>query len=501
MFERASGGQGRAISVPAGGDFQSALEQAQPGDTIVLASGATYKGNFILPNKSGQEYITIRTSAMDRLPPEGSRVHPRDAVNMPKLVSPDTAPVVAAAERAHHFRFVGIEFHPSPRVYMYGVIQLGLGTETSAADLPHDFVFDRCYIHGDPDAGARRGIYISGGGVTVENCYLADFKGIGEDTEALSGSNTPGPLNIINNYLEASGENIIFGGGGTFVPDMVPSDIVIRHNYFYKPLAWRKGDPHFAGTLWTVKNLLEFKRARRVLVEGNLFENCWAQAQAGYAIAFTVRTDQGHTPWSVVEDVNFTHNIVRHAAAGFTITGHDDNGMGQEKNIVIKDNLLDDISGSIWGGQDKMFQLLFGTDGVTIDHNTVIGDAIATTMIGGQVSHTNFIFRNNVVPFGKWGIATSKGEGLVGLNVIAPGCVLTRNALVRDPDSRAFEEKYPPGNFILNSWKDVGFVDLEKGDYHLSPGSRYRGAGTDGKDLGADMDAIARATANVESGR
>src|SRR6058998_1241044 len=48
---------GQTLAVPAGGDFQAALNAAQPGDTIALASGATFSGNFTLPNKSGTGWI------------------------------------------------------------------------------------------------------------------------------------------------------------------------------------------------------------------------------------------------------------------------------------------------------------------------------------------------------------------------------------------------------------------------------------------------------------
>jgi hypothetical protein len=36
------------------------------------------------------------------------------------------------------------------------------------------------------------------------------------------------------------------------------------------------------------------------------------------------------------------------------------------------------------------------------------------------------------------------------------------------------------------------------GDYHLQSSSRYKRAGTDGKDVGADVDAINSAIAGVE---
>src|SRR6266511_2024095 len=56
---------GKTINVAAGGDVQAAINQARPGDVIKLQAGATFIGNFRLPNKSGSEWIVIRSSAAD----------------------------------------------------------------------------------------------------------------------------------------------------------------------------------------------------------------------------------------------------------------------------------------------------------------------------------------------------------------------------------------------------------------------------------------------------
>ena len=44
---------GRTIAVAAGGNFQGALNAAQPGDVITLQAGATFTGPFALPAKPG----------------------------------------------------------------------------------------------------------------------------------------------------------------------------------------------------------------------------------------------------------------------------------------------------------------------------------------------------------------------------------------------------------------------------------------------------------------
>ena len=47
--------KGSVIQVTRGGDLQRALEQARPGDTIILEAGAVYEGPFTLPVKNGSE--------------------------------------------------------------------------------------------------------------------------------------------------------------------------------------------------------------------------------------------------------------------------------------------------------------------------------------------------------------------------------------------------------------------------------------------------------------
>src|SRR6267378_7524586 len=77
---------GNTIVVNAGGNLQTAINNAVPGDTIVLQAGATFTGPFTLPNKVGSGWIYIQSSAYASLPPPGSRVSIADATNMPKIV-------------------------------------------------------------------------------------------------------------------------------------------------------------------------------------------------------------------------------------------------------------------------------------------------------------------------------------------------------------------------------------------------------------------------------
>lgn len=510
---------GKTIAVPAGGDFQAALDAARPGDVITLKAGATYSGPFTLPDKSGRGWIVIRSDAPESsLPSAGSRVDPSHAGVMPKLVSAND-PVIATAPGAHHYRFIGIEFRPARAdeksalqslravwrtvragsdvhdrgTFLYSLVSLGSDANSEAA-LPHHIIIDRCYLHGDPDAGTRRGVVMNARSVAVIDSYLADFKEVGADSQAIVAWNGPGPFKIVNNYLEAAGENVMFGGADPSVPNLVPADIEVRRNHFSKPREWRKGDPRYAGTPWAVKNLFELKSARRVVVDGNLFEHNWPHAQNGFAVLFTVRNEDGAVPWAVVEDVAFTNNVLRRVGSGINVLGRDSNAYPSEqtRRILIQNNLFIDVGG-IWGG-GRLFQLLDGTSGVAIRNNTALqSDSI---VLGGDGEpHEGFVFSNNIVAHNAYGIIGSgAGVGLQSIERYFPGARIRNNVLVGGAP-----ERYPPKNFFPSTFDEVGFVDRAGGNFRLGASSPYAPRGdADDNAPGADFDALCGALAESE---
>jgi len=267
------------VDVPAESNLQAALNNAScnpNGSILSLAAGAVFTGSFTLPAKHCAEgqWIIIRTNTADsNLPSADARINPKYAPSLAKIFSPNVAPAVKTASGADHYWLMGVEIGVGSGVPMnYGIVAVGHG-ETSLADLPHHIVVDRCYVHGNPIGAIKRGIEANGAYIAVVNSYFENFHVVGQDTQAIAGWNGPGPFKIVNNFLEAAGENVMFGGAAITIPNVIPSDIEIRRNHFFKPLAWKPGNPAFAGAAWTVKNILEFKDAQRVLVEGNFMEN------------------------------------------------------------------------------------------------------------------------------------------------------------------------------------------------------------------------------------
>ncbi len=465
--------------VPAQASLQDALNRAKPGDTIVLEAGRTYTGPFVLRRHAdGDAWITIRGDrAADPAGRRraGRRVGPADAGQMPKLIAASGA-VLAAEAGAHHYRLEGLEVAPAPNAFLDTLIDLG-SDASDAADTPRDFVLERLYVHGDAARGSRRGLALNSASTTVSDSYFSDFKERGNDSQAICGWNGPGPFTITNNYLEAAGENLMFGGGDPRIANLVPSDIAITDNLLSKPLGWRA--PVDAQT-WTIKNILELKNARRVVIERNILEHTWTAAQVGFAVLFTPRNQDGAAPWSVVEDVTFRNNVVRQVSGGIHLLGRDDIHQSRQlQRVRIANNLFEEVTAE-WG-TGRLFQIIDGTADVTIDHNTATN--VETAVFAGEtVPNSGFVFTNNLIvrrQFGVIGSGTSAGTETLARYF--PNAVVRGNALVGD------SAVYPPGNFFPASAAAVGFVDPARGNFGLAASSPLHAKSTDGHDVGVDI--------------
>jgi hypothetical protein len=423
--------------VRAGENLQSVLDAARAGDEIRLDAGATFTGNFVLPVFDGDAPITLRTDLPDAsLPSASQRVTPAAAARFARLVSPNRSAAIRTAPGAHGWRLLALEF-PGTMVESGDIVQIGDGSaaQSDPAQVPYDIVLDRLYIHGDPQRGQKRGIALNGRAVTIRNCYISDIKAAGLDTQAIAGWNGPGPFLIENNYLEASGEVFLLGGGDPAIPNLVPTDVVVRDNYLTRPMAWR-------GAAWQVKNIFELKNARRVRVERNLLENNWQAAQPGYAILFTPRNQGGRCPWCVVEDVEFAGNLVRNTSAGINILGHDSpDGSGQTNNVRIHDNLFSNITTRL-GGNGWGVLVGDGPRDLSIERNTFEFDGTTLLYIWGSPKIEGFRFTGNASPHGTYGInGAGASTGTLTLERFFDKPVITGNWL-----SGGSSARYPAGN-------------------------------------------------------
>jgi hypothetical protein len=257
----------------------------------------------------------------------------------------------------------------------------------------------------------------------------------------------------------------MFGGADPGIKDLVPSDITITGNTLAKPQAWRQ-------ERWEVKNILELKNARRVVIRDNVLEYNWKAAQSGFAVLFTVRNQDGACPWCEVSDVTFEGNLVQHSGNGMSITGVDDSHPSKQTHgIVVSGNVFADLDNQRWGGNGYAFLILGGPRDVTIDHNTVMQEHGAGFLQVEGAPSPGFVFTNNIVRQNAYGvIGQDHAPGGDSLAFYFPGAKFTGNVIVDGDESR-----YPRGNKFVSSGELCGELASRQGKH--AGGSEQAGPG------------------------
>jgi hypothetical protein len=437
---------------------------------------------------------------------------------------------------ANFYRFIGLEITRPAGTPGSGGLISAKGSGGVAATVDH-LVVDRSWLHGQPQDETSHGVHLSG--VTyaaVVDSYFSDFHcisitGTCVDSHAIAGgvSDTQdGPFKIQNNFLEASGESVMFGGGAA---TMTPADIQIIGNHFWKPWSWMQGQPNFIGGAdgnpFVVKNHLELKNATRVQIEANLMENVWGGfSQHGSAILLTPKNQ--HTPSGTnvcplcqVTDVTIRYTRISHAGHGMELaTGISGNGTGGAAALAgerwsIHDVVLDDLSKKYKGGGGA-FQIANSwpshpVNTVTINHVTAFPDPDSHMLTIGNIYYTTapmfgFVFTNNLMVTARYPVWNTGGGtancGYYDVPVISiPKCFTTytfsNNGLIAAP-TQFPPSKWPANNMFPDTVPYVQFTNYPNANYELLTSSPYKYKGTDGKDLGADIAGLNAALANVE---
>jgi len=535
---------GKRIAVREGGDLQAAINNATCGDTLELQAGSVFTGVFRFPEKPCDDahWIVVRTSAPDSsLPAEGRRLTPcwagvASLPGRPDFHCAAVQNVLAKIEfnvksglgpllfqqGANHYRFVGLEITRAP-----GPVVSALSIAPEGATANH-LIFDRVWMHGIAQDETTRALNLNGMSyVSVVDSFFTDFHcvavtGSCTDAQVLAagGGHLPsGPFKVVNNFLEASGENILFGGGPA---TMTPADIEIRGNHFFKPMIWRPGEPGFVGGVsgrpFIVKNLFELKNAQRVLLEGNLLENCWGGfSQNGYAVLLTPKNQSNQCPLCRVTDVTIRFNRISNVGSVFSIANIRSDAGGEStagERYSIHDIVADHVRGQEFGGGAGLVaQLLVAAPplrDITIEHVTAFVPRATFSLMNGD-RFTNFKIQNNILSTGQYSVLSAGGGPKNCAYQPDPGgffknCFsnssFTHNLMIG-------EGGWPSGNWSAKDAHSAGIRETlgtdgmpyglckekDKGDCKKASPALH--AGTDGKDLGADLEKLSQMLANV----
>ena len=534
---------GKQIRVAAKSDLAAAIDGAKCGDTLLLPAGASFNVNE-LPSKKcdDQHYITVRTDTPDsKLPPEGTRISPAWAgvaslPGRPPFAQPSNGPakllatlVVRRASGAivgDHIRFIGIEWTTPP--------DADIGRIVTAEHSDH-VIFDRNWVHPADGREVGHGIGIIHGSrmIAVINSYISGLNCIARtgkctDATAVGGGSGDDPISTLkfyNNFLESSGENILFGGSAA---TQVPTDIEIRRNHLFRPMLWNEGQPGYtptaSGEPYIVKNNCELKNATRVLLEANLLENSWGGfSQTGYSILITPKNQASECPICRVNDVTVRFDRIRNVAGVLQIanalakTGA---AAADGGRYSIHDIFADDLHDTDYKGGGSFLILISArppVHDIQIDHVTAFVSGVLLSILNSGAKLPNFTLTNSVFSVGdRRPPVASAGGGpqscasknqALGSEAVLQACFdpykFDRNLIISGRGS------FPKGNIVVGSPEAAGIRDLKDsiakdprlchakgpGCSKASPGA---GAASDGRDLGADIDAVEAAIAGVE---
>ena len=410
---------------------------------------------------------------------------PGAAGNLATIKQNSSVATITTEAEASHWWLMGLNITvDSGTTTVFRIVDLQ-ATAASVALLPHHIVLDRCWIHGHDTCDSRQGVALNSTSSGVINCYIEKIHSEGSDAQAIWGYNAPGPLKIVNNTLIGSGENILFGGADPTDVTFMSTDIEIRYNTITKPNAW-----FLASKKWSVKNLIELKVGRRVLIEGNDIHGNWDDSQAGDAIVIQSTNQGGSANFSETSDVTIRWNKIHNSTGCINLSAKNSAGTVVRLNkVLIHHNIMYDLSGDSQFTTNSRWAFILLNDiqgGLEISSNTVvIGADCSLEFHDGTVKIAELICESNIFAHKDGWDSTAAGIGTPTLDATVATYTFTNNVIYTGSGGN-----YPSGQTFPADLAAVKFVNVSTDDYHLDTGSPALAAGVGGIDAGANVNDV-----------
>lgn len=148
-----------------------------------------------------------------------------------------TGPLYASNTNvASQWAFRGLKTVDGVGSYVGTMMQFGGNEASNTVGVINNIEVDRSYIVSQNNASEVRGIADNAATTNYHDNYIASFSA--GEAQAISGWASPGPTLITNNFLEASGEIILYGGNYPR-SGAANANKMITGNFGYKPPTWR----------------------------------------------------------------------------------------------------------------------------------------------------------------------------------------------------------------------------------------------------------------------
>lgn len=465
---------------------------------IRVPSGFVFNDPMILPPHSASNYITIRVADLSSLP-EGVRVTANDKsklfrMNMRGAGASGYNNGVEMSYGAQYYRVIGLEIRKM--VSETNTDMIGSIFSSGTVNQNH-FIFDRCLLDGN-DFETRKGVVMNAQTMSFIDSSVLNIKARGVETKAIASWNGSGPLAVVNCRLEAASINSLIGGAPVPSGDAVLDGYEFRGNYVWKDPAWN-------GVGYNIKNLWELKHGYNTVSVGNIFENNYDDGQSGEAILIKSQTDEG-CAYCEVRRVDFRNNKILNTRAGFNVI----NMQAFNTPYPAYANHIRFVN-NFWQQTQGRGNLSVGADYFELNHNTFTTTDDQTNPVSSFIT---FAAGSSGVP------DSYRAPGFKVLNNLVYDAFYYNNSLTSDTANgtdtlngylagdwdfrknvigNVKESSHPADNFYPSSVKPE-YANYAGGDFNLKSDSLYKGAATDGKDIGADMNELNSSTASAVSG-
>jgi hypothetical protein len=487
---------------------------------IEMNPAVTYSGTqMTIPAPTSRTgWLIIRTANYGSLPARGTRISAADEANLFTLQAPGQNEMLLMGDNVAKVYILGMkttDVLPGDINYNHVVVKPATNV-LNQSTVPQDIYFDHCWFKGNPriGGGSIRGLYWIANRSGVLDCKFTDFKkgNFGastspQESQAILIPHSGGFYYVYNSQLESAGE--CFFVGGTALPGQDPAwnphDIYLKQCVLNARTTWCKTHADYLGQDYAFKNLTELKRGIRVLYDGCVLHDGFADDQSGLCIVIKSTNQTGNNLNSYCDDVQFHLCHGFNMQRTFGVIGVASNVAQAKRNerVHFLENLFERINmpGLSPSNSGHLHETANNCLDVWWERNTLVtngGNNLTGACLVAAMTNINII--DNIMPQGNNGmIGTGTSQGIPSMNQYWTNYNVTRNVLYAGSAST----NYPAGNFFPGTEASVGFVNLggtAPADYTLTPASPYYTASATGGPLGANMTRVGTRTAGVLTG-
>lgn len=310
-------------------------------------------------------------------------------------------------------------------------------------------------------------------------------------------NNTGGNGNVCKPFDSANLRQLPADGSPARWEGYQVQNVLVRRNIFAHRPEWIPLMNNQCGG----KGYLEVKSGRNVTFDGNIFKGCTGPT-------VTTRNQSGADPWNNLDNLTFSNNWWQNANAPLTAYLNDGGNLtSKTKGYKFVNNLVvgEYADPNEFSGLRVTAVTFSGGEDAVVAHNTVlVGSSRNFLSFSDPRSQMDRLVMENNIIRAAYNLALSgDGESSAPITECWPGAMVRKNVLLHIDRSTPDEIRQTwtdpfPDNSLVTATAAVGFtnapllLDASVGTegYKLRSDSRFKGAGTDGRDVGCDIDQL-----------